>query len=67
MEKLLRAKALLRAKDLREKDLRAKDLLRVKVTLKKTSGEIWIETEPLLAHCIMGHIVFDLAGVRIKK
>ena len=62
MEKVLRAKDMVRVKD-----LRAKELLRVKVTLKKTSGEIWIETEPLLVHCTMGHIVFDLAGVRIKN
>ena len=58
MEKVLRAKDMVRVKD-----LRAKELLRVKVSLKKTSGEIWIETEPLLVHCTMGHIVFDVAGV----
>ena len=35
----------------------------VKVTLKKTSGEIWIETEPLPVLCNMARIVFDVAGV----
>ena len=35
----------------------------VKVTLKKTSGEIWIETEPLSVFCTLACIVFDVAGV----
>ena len=36
---------------------------KVKVTLKKTSGEIWVETEPLPVLCTMSHIVFDVARV----
>ena len=35
----------------------------VKVTLKESSGEIWIETEPLPVLCTMAHIVFDVARV----
>ena len=35
----------------------------VKVTLKKTSGEIWVETEPLPVRCTLSHIVFDVARV----
>ena len=35
----------------------------IKVTLKNTSGEIWIETKPLPIHCTVAHIVFDVARV----
>ena len=35
----------------------------VKVALKKTSGEIWVETEPLPVLCTMAHIVFNVARV----
>jgi len=36
---------------------------RVQVTLKKTSGETWIETDPLPVLCTMSYIVFDVARV----
>ena len=35
----------------------------VKVTLKKTSGEIWVETKPLPVRCTLSYIVFDVARV----
>ena len=35
----------------------------VTVTMKKSSGEIWFETEPMSVLCTLGHIVFDMAGV----
>ena len=35
----------------------------VKVTLKKSSGEIWMESEALPVLCTMSHIVFDMARV----
>ena len=35
----------------------------VKVTLKGSSGEIWIETEPLSVRCTMADIVFVVARV----
>ena len=35
----------------------------VKVTLKTTSGKIWIETEPLPVLCTLARIVFDVAGI----
>ena len=35
----------------------------VKVTLKGSSGEIWIETEPLSILCTLAYIVFDVAQV----
>ena len=35
---------------------------RVQVTLKKFSGEIWLETDPLPILLTMSHIVFDVAG-----
>ena len=31
--------------------------------MKGSSGEIWIETEPLPVLCTMAHIVFDVARV----
>ena len=36
---------------------------KVKVTLKKTSSEIWVETEPLPVLWTTSHIVFDVARV----
>ena len=36
---------------------------KVKVTLRKASGEIWVETKPLSVYCTMSCIVFDVARV----
>ena len=36
---------------------------RVKITLKKTSGEIWVETEPLPVLLTLSYIVFDVTRV----
>ena len=36
---------------------------KIKVTLRKTSGELWMETEPLPVNCTISFIVFDVVRV----